>query len=174
MNKSIYVNNLASPEVAAMDLLYQVYGQSIPIPTRVFDIAPLLNIEVRTGFFEEGISGVLYKDEPNTPFIAITNIFDQPQRRSFTLAHEIGHYIHKYQDLPANQVAGKVEKRDELSSMGTDPEEIWANQFAAALLMPAHLIRQAWEKGELYEDIANRFFVSRAALGNRLDTLKLY
>lgn len=169
------VENLASPEQAAEELLSKLYGdKKITIPINVWDVASKLGIEAKPGIFEGGVSGVLYKDAPNTPFLAMVNIFEAPVRQRFTLAHEIGHYIHKYQTLPAEKVAGKVEKRDELSSMGIDEEEIWANKFAAALLMPEHSLRKAWSSGELYEDIAKRFSVSRAALGNRLDTLNLY
>lgn len=169
------VDSVNFPEVAARELLQKIYKGRIQLPIDVWDIAEKLKIKAFRGKFkdEENVSGVLYKKEGDSSFTAVINSEEIEVRQRFTLAHEIGHYIHKYQDLPSEQEVGKVEYCNELSSRGIDPEENWANRFAAALLMPVDEINKEWASGKLYEEIAQDFNVSRAALGNRLDELGL-
>jgi Zn-dependent peptidase ImmA (M78 family) len=58
-------------------------------------------------------------------------------------AHELGHFIrrtdepHKYE---------YVDYRDQRSSTGTDEEEMFANRFAANLLMPELLVKTFHEQ----------------------------
>ena len=59
-----------------------------------------------------------------------------------------------------------------LRSRGRDAE-IQANQFAAALLMPADLVRAAFAKCQDLGELARLFNVSEAAMGFRLDRLGL-
>lgn len=169
------VDNVAFPEVAARELLQKIYKGKIQLPVDVWDIAEKLKIKALKGRFkdEKNVSGVLYKKEGDSSFTAVINSEEIEVRQRFTLAHEIGHYIHKYQDLPSEQEVGKVEYCNDLSSRGIDSEENWANRFAAALLMPVDEINKEWASGKLYEEIAQDFNVSRAALGNRLDELGL-
>jgi len=60
----------------------------------------------------------------------------------FTIAHEIGHFIlhHGESDLFIDTTY--VAFRDSESTKGENRAEIQANQFAAALLMPALFIEQ--------------------------------
>jgi Zn-dependent peptidase ImmA (M78 family) len=104
-----------------------------------------------------------------------------PARQRFTIAHEIGHYrLH----VPAGQnklfIDQSVFRRDGKSAAGMDPQEIEANRFAAALLMPETLVRLEIERNELDLDddddvamLARRFGVSAAAMTFRLDNLGL-
>src|SRR5262249_6862121 len=119
--------------------------------------------------------------EPDRTMI-IVNAANAPVRQRFTIAHEIGHFaLHRgtvYLDGRA-----RVNFRDGLSSMATDQEEIDANAFAAALLMPARWVRSDFEsvvrnaavnsEEELAEDLAVRFSVSRQAMHFRLINLGL-
>lgn len=99
---------------------------------------------------------------------------EHEHRNRFTLAHEIGHYIHKYQGTEwDSRIVGLVEKRDELSARGTDKEERWANSFAAALLMPASLVMHFWTEGENIDTIAKYFNVSESAIRYRIINLGL-
>jgi Zn-dependent peptidase ImmA (M78 family) len=72
-----------------------------------------------------------------------------------------------------------VNFRDHVSSLATDREEIEANRFAAALLMPDHMVR-SWvmhesfqTAQELVERLAKSFKVSKAAVNFRLVNLGL-
>ncbi len=66
-----------------------------------------------------------------------------------------------------------VDERAELASTGQDPEERYANRFAAALLMPEELVRQEHRRGLGRVGLALRFGVSEEAMGYRLLTLGL-
>ena len=173
-NIKVDVQNNRPASTAAADLLWQtlVSNGMLQLPVDIDKIAQLLSIEVCQGELRGDVSGILVKDE-NDGFQAVINSIDPDVRQRFTLAHEIGHYIHRYQDYPHDAKAGMVEYRNEMSSLGTDPEEVWANKFAAALLMPANIVRKFWAEGRSRSEIAQIFHVSEAALQNRLNTLYL-
>jgi len=112
----------------------------------------------------------------------IVNAANARVRHTFTIAHEIGHFmLHKGDVYLDGRV--RVSFRDGLSSMATDQEEVSANAFAAALLMPANWVRPAFEEvvrraavdseDELAEVLAGRFGVSRQAMLFRLINLGL-
>lgn len=68
----------------------------------------------------------------------IINETDHVTRKRFTAAHELGHFIsYRYRGLTGT----RIDKRDSRSSNGTDIEEIFANKFAAAILMPKSINR---------------------------------
>ena len=87
-------------------------------------------------------------------------------RRRFTIAHEIGHFVlHPERCRPerggAVNEAGRLEERE-------------ADSFAAELLMPEHLVREAVrEHGLDATRLADRFEVSRKAMLTRLRSLGL-
>lgn len=176
MGEKIRVKNLKTPAAAATETLLNTIADvngCVSLPINVRDVLDKLGIVAEEMPLNPETSGLLVKDEPNKPFKAVSNIGNHPHRQRFTYAHELGHFIHSYQDLPADKVAGKVEKRDELASLGTDPEEIWANKFAGALLMPASIVRNYWAQGTSIPAMATLFDVSVSAMSNRLSNLGL-
>jgi len=109
------------------------------------------------------------------------NAIHSQVRQRFTIAHEIGHYVlhvrNKQQRLFVDR---SVFRRDEESSTGNDLEEVQANKFAAALLMPEALLRTEIRRldSDLDDevdigDLARRFAVSAAAMSFRLENLGL-
>lgn len=104
-------------------------------------------------------------------------------RQRFTIAHEMGHWCLKHQNISGPHVhvnrGHLVSARGSLAAEGTDPHEIEANQFAAELLMPRHLVKEAVERlgRRLTEDdvttLAKEFEVSERAMDIRLRTLRL-
>lgn len=105
-------------------------------------------------------------------------------RQRFTIAHEIGHFVMHASDNQQQRLfvdRSTMFKRDENSSTGDDLQEIQANQFAAALLMPEKLIREEIASSRLdlddeedVSDLAKRFNVSAAAMTFRLENLGLF
>lgn len=155
------------------DLLRYLYGDNIPLPINVWDIAEKLGIVAMSGkIADENVSAVLYRKDASKPFRTVINSDESHIRRRLILAHVIGHYIQLYQNLP-NKTAGIVDYRDSFSSMQTTPREVEANHFALSLLMPKQQLLEKWGYGELYEDIADDFNVSRGVLGARLKMLEL-
>lgn len=158
----------------ADDLLRRLYGDNIPLPINVWDVAEKLGIIAMSGEIKDkNVSAVLYRKNSSKPFRTVISSSESHIRRRLILAHMIGHYVLLYQDLPADKTAGIVDYLDSFSSMQTDPREVAANRFALSLLMPEQKLRKLWESGELYEEIADDFNVSRGVLAARLKMLGL-
>ena len=105
----------------------------------------------------------------------VINESDPVVRKRFTIAHELGHFIsYKLQDKPQSII---YDERGALATMGTDPEEIFANKFAAELLMPENIfIKQREENKDKahairIDAIKDYFHVSRQAIEIRDKTL---
>ena len=94
-----------------------------------------------------------------------------PPRRRFTIGHELGHWIlHQRERTALFCRHGSVEEEAAPAERPPlDPIEEEANHFAAALLMPASLIRRHYERtGGDFEELCEAFRSSGAAMGRRL------
>ena len=141
----------------------------VRFPIDPFVIAQRLNIEVIITPLPSDTAGFLLKEEGESTVRAYLNSADHPRRQRFTLAHEIGHFMRHRDDGPM----GYVEERAALASQGTDPEERFANRFAADLLMPAHIVAKDWGMGKSLSDMATKYNVSKQSLAFRLANLGL-
>lgn len=150
------------------------HGQSGP-KINVEAIAEAEGIAVVSRALDENTSGLIVKGADGTVTIGV-NSAHHPNRRRFTIAHELGHYY-----LHNGGARMFVDKRDWRASAGVDRREIEANRFAAALLMPEPLLRaavgsrilDAFENEAELSDLADRFGVSRQAITLRLKNLDL-
>jgi Zn-dependent peptidase ImmA (M78 family) len=115
------------------------------------------------------IMGALIKTHGCSAKIVL-NARDHVNRRRFTCAHELGHYIRYSDDAEEYE---RVAYRNELSSRGTYPEEVYANEFAACLLMPELEVRRLCVEQAFEWEMAELFGVSREAVRFRLDGLGL-
>jgi Zn-dependent peptidase ImmA (M78 family) len=86
------------------------------------------------------------------------------------VAHEIGHFVKR---ATAPDAFEYVDRRDNLSATGTDPDEIYANEFAANLLMPEDWVRKYTENNRSPAELAIVFGVSAEAMNYRLQNLGL-
>jgi IrrE N-terminal-like domain len=105
-----------------------------------------------------------------------------PGRRRFTIAHELGHWVLDRRrgirpaptppiKLMLTDAAGANER---LAWMLDYPdEELDANQFAAAILMPEHLLSHARAATTDPKELAERFGASTEALARRQTFLDL-
>jgi Zn-dependent peptidase ImmA (M78 family) len=135
-----------------------------------------MGVQVRYSPFDDDLSGMIYIKD-GIPIIGV-NSLHHPHRQRFTIAHELGHLelhremitskVHVDKDFP-------VLMRDPKSATGTERVEIEANQFAAELLMPEALIKQALESKPFdidddspIEELAKKFRVSKQALEYRI------
>jgi Zn-dependent peptidase ImmA (M78 family) len=95
-----------------------------------------------------GISGALLQKQKAKPRILINSDHSETRQR-FTLAHELGHYfLHKDGGDFIDGDKTKILLRAETENARASSMEKEANHFAASLLMPAVLIKQAWESLE--------------------------
>lgn len=104
---------------------------------------------------------------PSPAALILVNSDRSLGRQRYTLAHEIGHLVRGISD--SVRIDYDVDKGD--------PEERWANNFAAELLMPAHGVRllegTTSSAAELVALVAARFGTSVESAINRCNTLGL-
>jgi Zn-dependent peptidase ImmA (M78 family) len=147
-------------------------------PVDVYRVARARGIDVLQQELEESVSGVLVI-RASGPVIGV-NQGHPKNRQRFTIAHELGHWeLHKHAGSVFIDTTS-VFYRDQASSDGSKTQEIEANRFAAALLMPHKALEEAvgWQPvdpldEETFRRLAARFGVSTQALGFRLVRLGL-
>ncbi|EBS2236573.1 toxin [Salmonella enterica subsp. enterica serovar Kentucky] len=116
------------------------------------------------------VSGALIKQKDQDPAIFL-NSDDNKVRQRFSCGHELGHYIARQADQ--EDVYEYVDLRGEIASNGTHPDEIFANQFAAELLMPKDEVEKLHKKKQPSYIMAHYFGVSDDAMSFRLKNLGL-
>lgn len=124
---------------------------------------------------DEDISGFYLREGANA--VIGVNADHARVRQRFTIAHELGHAtLDRRQGMHIDRA---FRLRDTTSALAIDAEEIAANAFAAALLMPEEEVRAAVADGlDISEDgeiraLAKRFGVSQQAIMYRLVNLGL-
>ena len=132
-------------EKAAQDLLKATWAitgdlAECPRPVDPFAIARRLGLQVHVRKLEPDVSGMLAKRAGRDPEVYI-NASDSLNRQRFSCAHEIGHYD-KRSTGREDDNWGYIDRRGPAASLGTDPEEVYANRFAAALLMPEAVVKR--------------------------------
>ncbi len=137
-------------------------------PVDVVMIAQEIGIRVwEMHHLPNGVSGQIWKDPMNggTSGFSIGVRATEPlERKRFTIAHELAHYILHRSRLDGG-LFEDVMYRSSLSSR----EETQANQMAADILMPFKLISKLVDEGErTLEGLARRLEVSLPALKIRL------
>lgn len=125
-------------------------------------------------FTDRRISGAISKRGDQTRIFV--NGFDSPARKRFTIAHELGHYFLHMLDQDAEIIDLDIDLYRASEITGDSQRramEVEANRFAAALLMPSHLVRSEWEAQPSVSAMAQQFHVSFEAMAYRVDTLGL-
>jgi len=134
-------------------------------PVSLRDVVSALNLELVKRTREPFASEAALEPLGDGRAIVLNGAGDSSRRR-FTIAHEIGHFVlHPERCRPerggAVNEAGRREERE-------------ADAFAAELLMPERLVREAVrEQGLDATRLAERFEVSRKAMQTRLRGLGL-
>lgn len=150
-----------------LKLLWQKGAPELTLPVDPVQIAKDLGIDVFDAPLPDDVSGALIKDEGQDPMVLL-NKDDSRNRQRFSCAHEIGHFVQRSDDEYSY-----IDYRDIFSSAGSDPEERYANAFAACLLMP-EAETKAFHRAKMSEvEMALRFDVSRDAMHFRLVNLNL-
>ncbi|NWA04059.1 ImmA/IrrE family metallo-endopeptidase [Pseudomonas gingeri] len=120
----------------ANDVLQAHWDGRLPVNPQAIAVAMGIEVKSLTPFqpetWKENESGH-YSYREGKPLITY-NFTDAPVRQRFTIAHEIGHHVHGDLDAPRDT-------SEQFSAKARDPKEIAANRFAAALLMPAALVK---------------------------------
>lgn len=111
------------------------------LPVKVHELAKKHAFVMRDPLPKD-VSGMLIPAgaESKKRWIIVLNKAHTPERQRFTTAHELGHLLLHQYTTPHADGTQRVRFRDGTSALGTDRDEVEANQFAAELLMPASLL----------------------------------
>lgn len=172
---------MAHAEEAARDVLTKVPewvwdGERLPVPVEAiadtcFGLL-VRDVEDMTSapgapVLEAGhsLSGLLLASRGEI-WVNATEAREWPPRRRFTISHELGHWV-LHRSGQTALFCREAAFADEPKPALPVPEEE-ANAFAAALLMPAHLIQAAYREDRNFERLCRLFDASGAAMGRRL------
>ena len=164
----------AEPKKLAKAILKQLPADTLKVPIR--DIAKAIDIyEIREEELE-GLEGALIVPPDKSVGAILIKRGRHEFRERFTIAHEIGHYVHPYHR--ANSHDGFICKERDFradNSVSQDAHtrmEAQANEFAAELLMPAQAVADFIRSKACADlnhiiELANRHCVSREAAARR-------
>ena len=155
------------PDQTARQILSEIWGER-GFPVDPVWIARQLSIKVLDADLPENISGALVKEVGKDPVILL-NSADSKNRKRFSCAHELGHYMHRQSDDSFEY----IDLRGPAAAAGVNPQEISANQFAASLLMPESEVQRLRALKMVPAILAYRLGVSRDAMDYRLKNLRL-
>lgn len=158
------------PEKLA-DKYRAVFWGEDEFPVDPVTIARHLGVEVLETQLPRDVSGALIKEVNEDPRI-ILEATDHSNRKRFSCAHELGHYASRVESDDEDRQYEYVDFRNGVSATGQDPEEVFANSFAACLLMPASEMRLRFRKST-HAELAAYFGVSNEAMKWRLRKLNL-
>jgi Zn-dependent peptidase ImmA (M78 family) len=159
-------------DVAARSLTDQLDPTDLPVDPE--EIAHGLGVQVLRQPMDARLSGMLLRRDDQ---ITVGLNSDRPiESQRFTLAHLLGHQqIHARRKLILDGIARHAHSR--LASMPTDREEMEANRYAGALLMPETTVRRLAAEADfatardLTERLAAAFEVGFTVMAYRLITL---
>lgn len=134
-------------------------------PVKVSDLCRRLGVTPYRATLPYGVSGMIIK-ERGQDARAYAEATESEERRRFTLAHELGHYIERLTVADDNDFAFKDER-----STAYDLHEFYADEFAGALLMPEQPFLRMMDEHHGLIEIAARFGVSLAAVRKRRERL---
>lgn len=135
-------------------------------PVDLAVIGRALGVDIfRHNGLPDSISGLIRKnpDDPSGNYQCFVNAKQSLGRQRFTVAHELAHYcLHK--DEIGDGISDDYLYRSGLTGL----QEREANQLAAEILMPRHLMEQVDYKNRSISELARIFDVSEAAMEIRV------
>lgn len=166
------MDNLTKEAEADAEALLATAWTTGALPIDPVTIAASLGIRAYETKLDANVSGALVKRRDQDPVIYV-NENDSVNRQRFSFAHELGHFVRR---TNSNEVAEEyewVDLRGDLAAAGSDEQEMYANKFAAALLMPAPLLRSFVKQGKTVVQLSYLFEVSGESMQYRLRNLGL-
>ena len=146
------------------------YDDQMPVP--VFEMISVVGLGPDYQVMDNEYSGKIVRADNEAGYLIVINSRHHPNRRRFTGAHELGHYIY-HRDLLDGGTGDTLAYRSDGSESPNErigpAQETEANRFAANLLMPNRLIEKLQAEG--IEDpalMAERLGVSEAAMRIKL------
>ncbi|MBN2068431.1 MAG: ImmA/IrrE family metallo-endopeptidase [Opitutales bacterium] len=150
-------------EAASIRLLDR-YGVDDP-GFDILDLAYVLGVDVEYGGIENADAWLLRRRD-GRGVIRLNSNIQEPARKRFSIAHEIGHWI-----MHPNLQQGFLCAAQDFQDYARSPEEAEANWFAATLLLPKSLLpKDQFNKDPCFEivrKIAFQFQTSLTATARR-------
>ena len=106
-------------------------GDQAPIADILAAVEELAGIPVTVARLPKGIAG-MYVRRREQPFIFV-NGSHPPVRQRFTIAHELGHHVLGHRQ--------RIDESQDVFGSPKDPDEVAANYFAGAFLVPRTAVR---------------------------------
>lgn len=154
-----------SPAAAAHDLHRRFWDGRLPVDPRgvaaglAAQVVPLNDADRA-----KGLAGALHTAEAAQGAVVLVRVDDTavPELQRFVVAYELGHLVLGH----LNKVSVWRTTHASLRERADSEERVQATQFAAALLMPEAMVRQAVEREGItsVEALAQRFGVSHSAM----------
>lgn len=173
----IELADIGNPRRMAAGVLGLLPDVVFPLP--VEDIALALEIRRIVDFDTEAFEGALLTDEAKSNCTILVRAGTRPERRRFTVGHELGHYL-----MPLHIPTGDgfrctqtdLRQGESTTTRGNSAWEAEANTFAAELLMPPKEFKQRLRnaRGPSLEALVSMcadFGVSKTAGGRRMTQL---
>jgi len=162
-NGGMSLPNFENAQQLAEDVISK-YSISEPV-VPIYDIAQAEGVIIKIISMPENLKSVSgFIDSENK--IIYVNAEDAPNRQTFTVAHELGHYLLKHDP----KKYGVLLRFPEIN--GKEPEEKEANCFAANLLVPQKMLKETIKKYSLTKEdksiLAQMFGVSKEVMKLRL------
>ena len=141
-------------------------GMQASVPVHVVPIAEKFGLTVfKNRNFPDNLSGLIKKDADGAYEIHVNG--NHPiTRQRFTMAHELAHFL-----LHKEEIGDGITDDYLYRSTLTSRIEREANELAAEILMPAHLLLDEPYKSMTIAEQADEFWVSRVAMDIRLGKL---
>ena len=172
------MNSLVTEKAVAVQQKYNPSFLS-PFPYQNL-LADFPDLKIFSIDLDRGVSGVIKYEEESGEFHIFVDQKKSETRQHFTIAHELGHYF-LHQDIikkenlivDGDNIFDTSRMLFRLDGVPGTQLEMEANEFAATLIMPEALVREAWEKLKSVDDCASIFHVSPLAMSIRLEKLGL-
>ena len=141
------------------------------MPVNLDKLCDDLGIELSYVAMDDDISDEI-ESRKNGRFAINVNKDHHPNRQRFTIAHELGHFIHHRSligdGINDNKLYRSTNQGKYFNQNITLGHEKEANTFAASLLMPREVVIECRRKGMSIKEMADYFRVSQAAMSYRL------
>ena len=173
----IELADIGNPRKMAAGVLGLLPEVVFPLP--IEDIALALEIRQIVAFDAQGFEGALLTDEAKSNSTILVRADARPERRRFTVGHELGHYLMPLH-IPTGEgfrcTSADFRQEESSSARGNAAWEAEANIFAAELLMPPKEFKRRLRAAggpsvDALISLCNDFGVSKMAGGRRMTQL---
>lgn len=164
-NRKKYIAQLAN-------VIRSNFNITTPVRTENFNqVVQTLNGEL---YYEDNLDYEAKIERNNEKFIISVDNSKPENRQRFSLAHELGHLFLHMKRLDEKYWTNNIVEDSAYFRYGRGIEELEANEFAGAFLMPEEELLNLYYNDYSIADIARHFNVSEPAVYTRGKNLNLW